>query len=126
MYEKRCDKLKYIVNAESSTPAVSNQLHHIYYGTSTFQRQVNVLGFFFAFFLGGGGSVNHGCHFPAYLQNSCDNMDRVAMEIGPVLRVGNNEDLRFEHSSQTDSSLFTHQLLHWHNKATVNLHELRT
>lgn len=55
----------------------------------------------------GGGGANHGCYFSAHLQNSCDNMDRVAMEIGPVLRVGNNEDLRFGHSSQKQIHLFS-------------------
>lgn len=49
-----------------------------------------------------------GSNFPALLQNSCDNMDRVAMEIWPVLRVGSDGDVRLGHSSHADSSLFTH------------------
>lgn len=78
-------------------------------------------------FLGGGGGgktwVPHSM-FPAHLQNSCDNMDRVAMEIWLVLRVGSDEVLSLGHSSQTDSSLFTF-LLHRHNNPQENLHELR-
>lgn len=37
-------------------------------------------------------------NLPAHLQNSCDNMDKVAMEIRPVLCVGRDEDLRLGHS----------------------------
>lgn len=54
------------------------------------------------------------CNLPAHLENSCDNTDKVAMEIRPALRVGRNEDLRFRPSaaayllkpSQTDFSPF--------------------
>lgn len=47
---------------------------------------------------GGVGGANHEC-LPAHLENSCDNADKVAMEIRPALCVGRDEDLRFRPSA---------------------------
>lgn len=54
-------------------------------------------------------------NLPAHLENSCDNTDKVAIEIRPALRVGRDEDLRFRPSAvayplKPDFSPFTGEL----------------
>lgn len=47
----------------------------------------------FVFGVGGDQTMGAcGSNLPAHLQNSCDNTDKVAMEIWPAWRVGSNEE----------------------------------
>lgn len=81
--------------------------------------------------LGGGQLRVPRCNLPAHLENSCDNTDKVAMEIRPALHVGRDGDLRFRPSaaayllkpSQTDFSPFTGELQRRRRKPPENLRE---
>lgn len=73
-------------------------------------------------------------NLPAHLENSCDNTDKVAMEIRPALCVGRDEDLRFRPSaaayllkpSQADFTPFTGEPQRQRHKPPETLRELCT